>query len=58
MENVGLFVTLFIIGFMMSIVGVYLKGYFDGRKKMLGDLLDKKIISPDIYVQFLKSLES
>jgi hypothetical protein len=40
----------------MALVGVYMSGYKNGKKKMLGDLIDKKVISTDIYVMFLKLL--
>jgi len=53
-----IFVLLFIIFFLMALVGVYKSGYQDGRKKMLGELIDKKVISTDIYVDFLKLLNS
>ncbi len=53
-----IFVTLFIFFFLMALVGVYMSGYKDGRKKMLGELIDKKVISTDIYVELLKLLNS
>jgi hypothetical protein len=54
--NLFLLAILFLVSFGMALVGVYMKGYENGKKKMLGDLIDKKIISTDIYVQFLKIL--
>jgi hypothetical protein len=48
---------LFITVFLMAIIGTYLSGHKAGQKKMLSDLNDKRIISDDIYVLFLKSLE-
>jgi len=48
---------IFLIGYVMSVAGFYFKGYENGKKKMLSDLIDKKVISTDIYVKFLKLLE-
>jgi hypothetical protein len=52
-----LFIIGFLFFFMMALVGVYMSGYESGRKQMLSDLIDKKVISTDIYVKFLKLLE-
>jgi hypothetical protein len=57
METPVLFGVMFLVFFIMALVGVYMKGHEDGKKEMLGDLIDKKIISTDIYVKFLKLLE-
>jgi hypothetical protein len=55
--NPILFIIAFLIFFIMALVGVYMSGYESGKKKMLGDLIDKKVISSDIYVKLLKILE-
>lgn len=56
--NTTIFLILFLFFFLMAIVGVYMSGYKDGRKKMLSELIDKKAISTHIYVELLKKLNS
>ena len=55
--NPTLFIIGFLIFFIMALIGVYMKGYEHGQKKTLDDLVDKKVISTDIYVKFLKLLD-
>lgn len=57
MENPVVFAIVFIVAFIMAIAGMYDRGYHAGRRKMLEELLDKKVISIDLYVQFLKLLQ-
>lgn len=54
----AIYITLFLMFFVMALVGVYMKGNKDGKKEMLDVLSDKKIISSDMYVKLLKIFNS
>ena len=51
------FAIVFLVCFLMSVVGMYKRGYDEGRKQMLNELINKGVISSDIYVKFLKLLQ-
>ena len=54
--NVTLYIIVFLVFFIMALVGVYQSGRKNGKKEMLEELIDKKVISTDIYIKFLKVL--
>ncbi len=54
MEHPVLYAIVFIVFFILALIGVYMKGKEHGRKDMLTELIDKKVISTDVYVKLLK----